>query len=45
MVKVVDLTEGTYTERELMLIKVRAVGREREEVKRTADIFAAASST
>ena len=39
VVKVVDLTEGAYTERELMLIKVRAVGKEREEMKRTADIF------
>jgi acetolactate synthase I/III small subunit len=39
VVKVVDLTEGQYTERELMLIKVRAVGKEREEVKRTTDIF------
>ncbi len=39
VVKVVDLTEGSYTERELMLIKVRAVGKEREEMKRTADIF------
>jgi acetolactate synthase-1/3 small subunit len=36
---VVDLTEGSYTERELMLIKVRAVGKEREEMKRMADIF------
>ncbi|MGN6578977.1 MAG: acetolactate synthase small subunit [Bordetella sp.] len=39
VVKVVDLTEGPHIERELMLIKVRAVGKEREEVKRTADIF------
>lgn len=39
VVKVVDLTEGEYTERELMLIKVRAVGKEREEMKRMADIF------
>ena len=39
VVKVVDLTEGSYTERELMLIKVRAVGKEREEMKRMADIF------
>jgi len=39
VVKVVDLTEGRYIERELMLIKVRAVGKEREEMKRTADIF------
>jgi len=39
VVKVVDLTEGSFTERELMLIKVRAVGKERDEMKRTADIF------
>ncbi len=39
VVKVVDLTEAPYTERELMLIKVRAVGKEREEMKRMADIF------
>lgn len=39
VVKVVDLTEGPHLERELMLIKVRAVGKEREEMKRMADIF------
>jgi len=39
VVKVVDLTEGAYTERELMMVKVRAVGKEREEMKRMADIF------
>ena len=39
VVKVVDLTEGAFTERELMLIKVRAVGKERDEMKRMADIF------
>lgn len=39
VVKVVDLTEGAHLERELMLIKVRAVGKEREEMKRMADIF------
>ena len=39
VVKVVDLTECPYIERELMLIKVRAVGKEREEMKRMADIF------
>ena len=39
VVKVVDLTEGAHIERELMLIKVRAVGKEREEMKRTTDIF------
>jgi acetolactate synthase I/III small subunit len=39
VVKVVDLIETPYIERELMLIKVRAVGKERDEVKRMADIF------
>ncbi|MGG4604528.1 acetolactate synthase small subunit [Paenalcaligenes sp. Me131] len=39
VVKVVDLSEGPHVERELMLIKVRAVGKEREEIKRMADIF------
>ncbi len=39
VVKVVDLIESPYIERELMLIKVRAVGKEREEMKRMADIF------
>jgi len=39
VVKVVDLIEHPYIERELMLIKVRAVGKEREEMKRMADIF------
>jgi len=39
VVKVVDLTEADFTERELMLVKVRAVGKERDEMKRMADIF------
>src|SRR4249920_411521 len=39
VVKVVDLTEGAHIERELMLIKVRAVGKERDEMKRMAEIF------
>ncbi len=39
VVKMVDLTDGPHIERELMLIKVRAVGKEREEIKRMADIF------
>jgi len=39
VVKVVDLIETPYIERELMLIKVRAIGKEREEMKRMADIF------
>ncbi|XZG70888.1 acetolactate synthase small subunit [Chitinibacteraceae bacterium HSL-7] len=39
VVKVIDLNEADHIERELMLIKVRAAGREREEMKRMADIF------
>ena len=39
VVKLVDLTESPCIERELMLIKVRAVGKEREEMKRMAEIF------
>ncbi len=39
VVKVVDLTEGKHVERELMLVKLRAVGKDREEIKRTVDIF------
>jgi len=39
VVKLVDLTEGAHIERELMLIKVKAAGAQRAEVKRTVDIF------
>ena len=39
VVKVVDLNDGRQIERELMLVKVRAIGKDREELKRTADIF------
>lgn len=39
VVKVLDLTEGSHIERELMLVKVRASGKDREEMKRMADIF------
>ena len=41
VIKVVEITDGAYIERELMLVKVRAVGKEREEIKRLADIFRA----
>ena len=41
VVKVVDLSEGAHIERELMLIKVKALGQARAEIKRTADIFRA----
>jgi acetolactate synthase I/III small subunit len=39
VVKVVDLSEAAHIERELMLVKVRSVGKDREEMKRIADIF------
>jgi acetolactate synthase-1/3 small subunit len=39
VVKLVDLSEGPHIERELMLIKVKAIGAQRAEIKRTADIF------
>lgn len=41
VVKVVDLSEGAHIERELMLIKLKALGAARAEIKRTADIFRA----
>lgn len=37
--KLVDLTEGAHIERELMLVKLKASGAQRAEVKRTVDIF------
>jgi acetolactate synthase-1/3 small subunit len=39
VVKVVDLSEAAHIERDLMLVKVRATGKDREEMKRVADIF------
>ena len=39
VVKLMDMHEGPHIEREMMLIKVRAAGPAREEVKRLADIF------
>jgi len=39
VVKVVDLTEGAHVERDLLLVKVKAEGHQRDEVKRTTDIF------
>ena len=38
-VKLLDLSEGPHVEREMMLIKVRAEGLDREELKRLTDIF------
>ncbi len=39
VVKLMDLTDGPHIERELMLVKVKAVNSVREEVKRLVDIF------
>jgi acetolactate synthase-1/3 small subunit len=39
VVKVVDLSEASHIERELMLVKLRATGKDREEMKRMSDIF------
>ncbi|WP_049724000.1 acetolactate synthase small subunit [Gilvimarinus polysaccharolyticus] len=39
VVKLVDLTEGAHIEREVMLIKVKAAGAQRAEIKRCVDIF------
>lgn len=39
VIKVVDVTESSHIERELMLVKIRATGEMREEIKRLADIF------
>ncbi|MDD4881286.1 MAG: acetolactate synthase small subunit [Gallionellaceae bacterium] len=39
IVKVQDLSDGCHIERELMLVKVKATGEYREEMKRMADIF------
>jgi acetolactate synthase-1/3 small subunit len=39
VVKVVDLSDGEHIERELMLVKVRASGKDREEMKRMSEIF------
>jgi acetolactate synthase-1/3 small subunit len=39
VIKMVDLSEDAHVERELMLTKVRATGKDREELKRISDIF------
>ncbi|AQZ93562.1 acetolactate synthase small subunit [Halopseudomonas phragmitis] len=39
VVKLVNLSEGSHIERELMLVKIKATGAQRAEVKRTTDIF------
>jgi acetolactate synthase I/III small subunit len=39
VVKLMDMTDGPHIEREMMLIKVRAQGEQRNELKRLSDIF------
>ena len=39
VVKLMDLTQGEHVERELALIKLRAEGADRDELKRLCDIF------
>ncbi|GAB2190914.1 acetolactate synthase small subunit [Sessilibacter sp. MAH2] len=39
VVKLVDLSEGFHIEREMMLVKVKATGAARAEIKRCTDIF------
>lgn len=39
VVRLTDLTESSHIEREMMLVKIRAVGETRSEAKRLADIF------
>ncbi|MCE9633745.1 MAG: acetolactate synthase small subunit [Methylophilales bacterium] len=39
VVKMLDLNDGRFIERELMLVKVKATGAYREEMKRMCEIF------
>ena len=39
VIKVIDLNDSRHIERELMLIKLKARGENREEIKRLVDIF------
>ncbi len=39
VVKLLDLTEYIHIEREMILLKVKAIGGDREELKRLTDIF------
>ena len=41
VVKVIDLSDGKHIERELMLVKVKAVNQYQDEVKRISEIFRA----
>ncbi len=39
VVKVIDLNESRFVERELMLIKIRAIGKDRDELLRMTEIY------
>ncbi len=39
VVKLLDLSEGSHIEREMMLVKIKAEAANREELKRLVDIF------
>jgi acetolactate synthase-1/3 small subunit len=39
VIKLIELSESSFVERELMLIKVKSTGSAREEIKRSVDIF------
>lgn len=39
VVKVIDLNESHFVERELMLVKLRAIGKDRDEILRLAEIY------
>ena len=39
VIKVIDLNDSRFVERELMLVKVRAVGKDRDEVLRLVEIY------
>ena len=41
VIKVLDLNESRYVERELMLVKVRATGKDRDEMLRLTNIYRA----
>ena len=39
VIKVIDLNDSQFVERELMLVKLRATGKDRDEILRLTDIF------
>ena len=39
VVKLLDITEAAHVEREMLIVKLRATGTLREEIKRLSDIF------